>query len=58
MPLTAVDVKDLLGARYHIIRGALIAGVNNRMQGRSKYGIKRPKIILKNKTLIKMKGGL
>ena len=48
-------VKDLPGVRYHIIRGALdTAGVNNRMQGRSKYGTKRPKkIILKNKTLIK-----
>ena len=37
-------VKDLPGVRYHIIRGALdTAGVNNRMQGRSKYGTKRPK---------------
>ena len=37
-------VKDLPGVRYHIIRGALdCAGVANRMQGRSKYGAKRPK---------------
>jgi len=32
-------VKDLPGVRYHIVRGALdAAGVNNRKQGRSKYG--------------------
>ena len=37
-------VKDLPGVRYHIIRGALdTAGVANRMQGRSKYGAKKPK---------------
>jgi small subunit ribosomal protein S12 len=37
-------VKDLPGVRYHIVRGALdTAGVNGRMQGRSKYGTKRPK---------------
>lgn len=37
-------VKDLIGVRYHIIRGALdTQGVNNRKQGRSKYGTKRPK---------------
>jgi small subunit ribosomal protein S12 len=37
-------VKDLPGVRYHIIRGALDAqGVNDRRQGRSKYGAKRPK---------------
>jgi len=37
-------VKDLPGVRYHIIRGALdAAGVQNRNQGRSKYGAKRPK---------------
>ncbi|CAM2764522.1 30S ribosomal protein S12 [Hathewaya histolytica] len=37
-------VKDLPGVRYHIVRGALdSAGVNNRMQSRSKYGTKRPK---------------
>lgn len=37
-------VKDLPGVRYHIIRGALdAAGVQNRKQGRSKYGAKRPK---------------
>ncbi|WP_017873157.1 30S ribosomal protein S12 [Candidatus Caldatribacterium saccharofermentans] len=37
-------VKDLPGVRYHIIRGALdAAGVENRRQGRSKYGAKRPK---------------
>ena len=37
-------VKDLPGVRYHIIRGTLDAqGFNGRMQGRSKYGAKRPK---------------
>lgn len=37
-------VKDLPGVRYHIVRGALeTAGVENRSQGRSKYGTKRPK---------------
>ena len=37
-------VKDLPGVRYHIIRGTLdCAGVNNRKQGRSLYGVKRPK---------------
>ena len=37
-------VKDLPGIRYHIIRGTLdTAGVQNRTQGRSKYGAKRPK---------------
>jgi len=38
-------VKDLPGVRYHIVRGALdTAGVNGRMQSRSKYGTKRPKV--------------
>ena len=37
-------VRDLPGVRYHIIRGTLDAsGVEGRMQGRSKYGAKRPK---------------
>ncbi|GIW21942.1 MAG: hypothetical protein KatS3mg068_0949 [Candidatus Sericytochromatia bacterium] len=37
-------VKDLPGVRYHIIRGTLdTQGVKNRLQGRSKYGAKRPK---------------
>jgi len=37
-------VKDLPGVRYHIVRGSLdTTGVNNRKQGRSKYGAKRPK---------------
>ncbi|MDR1589731.1 MAG: 30S ribosomal protein S12 [Oscillospiraceae bacterium] len=37
-------VKDLPGVRYHIIRGTLdTQGVAKRMQGRSKYGAKRPK---------------
>ncbi len=37
-------VKDLPGVRYHIIRGSLdTAGVKDRMQGRSKYGAKKPK---------------
>jgi len=37
-------VKDLPGVRYHIVRGTLeSSGVENRRQGRSKYGAKRPK---------------
>ena len=37
-------VKDLIGVRYHIVRGTLdTAGVDKRRQGRSKYGTKRPK---------------
>jgi len=37
-------VKDLPGVRYHVIRGTLdTSGVNDRRQGRSKYGAKRPK---------------
>ncbi len=37
-------VKDLPGVRYHLVRGALdAAGVENRAQGRSKYGTKKPK---------------
>ena len=35
-------VPDLPGVRYHIVRGALdLQGVNNRKQGRSKYGTKK-----------------
>ncbi len=41
-------VKDLPGVRYHIVRGTQqTAGTNNRMQGRSKYGTKRPKAAAK-----------
>ena len=37
-------VKDLPGVRYHVVRGTLDSvGVQNRRQGRSKYGAKRPK---------------
>jgi len=37
-------IKDLPGVRYHIVRGALdTVGVQNRKQGRSKYGAKPPK---------------
>ena len=37
-------VKDLIGVRYHIIRGTMdTAGVEARRQGRSKYGAKKPK---------------
>lgn len=37
-------VKDLIGVRYHIIRGTMdTAGVEKRRQGRSKYGAKKPK---------------
>lgn len=37
-------VKDLPGVRYHIVRGSLdTQGVQDRKQGRSKYGAKKPK---------------
>ena len=37
-------VKDLIGVRYHIVRGVLdTQGVEKRRQGRSLYGNKRPK---------------
>lgn len=37
-------VKDLIGVRYHIVRGAMdTAGIEKRRQGRSKYGSKKPK---------------
>ncbi|HKL17955.1 MAG TPA: 30S ribosomal protein S12 [Halalkalibaculum sp.] len=37
-------VKDLPGVRYHIVRGTLdTAGVDDRKQGRSLYGTKKPK---------------
>ena len=37
-------VKDLPGVRYHVVRGSLdTQGVENRKQGRSKYGAKKPK---------------
>lgn len=37
-------VKDLIGVRYHIVRGTLdTQGVENRKQARSRYGTKRPK---------------
>ena len=36
-------VKDLIGVRYHIVRGTLdTKGVDDRKQGRSKYGAKKP----------------
>jgi small subunit ribosomal protein S12 len=39
-------VKDLPGVRYHILRGAMdTSGVDDRRQGRSKYGAKKPKAI-------------
>ena len=35
-------VRDLPGVRYHIVRGTLdSSGVDNRKQGRSKYGKKK-----------------
>ncbi len=37
-------VKDLPGVRYHIVRGNLdLQGVQDRKQGRSKYGSKKSK---------------
>ena len=39
-------VKDLPGVRYHIVRGTMdTTGVDDRRQGRSKYGAKKPKTI-------------
>ncbi|MDD2181608.1 MAG: 30S ribosomal protein S12 [Bacilli bacterium] len=36
--------KDLIGVRYHIVRGTMdTAGIDKRRQGRSKYGTKKPK---------------
>ena len=41
-------VKDLIGVRYHIVRGRLdAAGVEKRRQSRSLYGNKRPKPVKK-----------
>lgn len=41
-------VKDLIGVRYHIVRGRLDAtGVEKRRQARSRYGNKRPKAAAK-----------
>lgn len=43
-------VKDLIGVRYHIVRGVLdTQGVEKRRQGRSLYGNKKPKTGDKNK---------
>lgn len=37
-------VKDLIGVRYHVVRGTMdTAGVDARRQARSKYGTKKPK---------------
>lgn len=37
-------VKDLPGVRYHVVRGRYdTAGIEGRMQSRSKYGTRRPK---------------
>ena len=37
-------IKERTGVRYHVVRGTLdTVGVAGRMQGRSKYGAKRPK---------------
>ncbi|PCI20868.1 30S ribosomal protein S12 [Candidatus Wolfebacteria bacterium] len=37
-------VKDLIGVRYHVVRGVLdTEGVQNRTVSRSLYGTKRPK---------------
>ncbi|MBI79281.1 MAG: 30S ribosomal protein S12 [Pseudomonadota bacterium] len=37
-------VKDLPGVRYHVVRGTLdCSGIEDRRNGRSKYGSKRPK---------------
>lgn len=37
-------VKDLIGVRYHVVRGRYdTTGTENRLNERSKYGVKRPK---------------
>ena len=37
-------VKDMPGIRYHVVRGTLdTIGVQDRRQGRSKYGTKKPR---------------
>ena len=37
-------VKDLIGVRYHIVRGVLdTSGIEKRRKSRSLYGAKRPK---------------
>ena len=37
-------VKDLPGVKYHVIRGTLdTGGVINRIQSRSKYGVRKPR---------------
>lgn len=39
-------VKDLPGVRYHIVRGTLDAtGPEGRKQARSRYGVKKPKVV-------------
>lgn len=39
------SVKDLPGVRYHVVRGVLdTAGVDGRRRGRSRYGVKKPKV--------------
>jgi small subunit ribosomal protein S12 len=41
-------VKDLIGVRYHIVRGRLdTTGVEKRRQARSRYGTKMPKAAVK-----------
>jgi small subunit ribosomal protein S12 len=41
-------VKDLIGVRYHIVRGRLDAsGVEKRRKARSRYGNKKPKAVVK-----------
>lgn len=41
-------VKDLIGVRYHVVRGVLdTQGVEKRRQSRSLYGNKRPKAAAK-----------
>ncbi|MCX6755556.1 MAG: 30S ribosomal protein S12 [Candidatus Nomurabacteria bacterium] len=41
-------VKDLIGVRYHIVRGVLdTQGVEKRRQSRSLYGNKKPKAVKK-----------
>ncbi len=43
-------VKDLIGVRYHIVRGRLdTSGVDKRRKARSRYGNKKPKAAVAKK---------
>nr|WDD58054.1 ribosomal protein S12 [Haplothismia exannulata] len=46
-------VKDLPGVKYHVVRGTLdAAGVRDRQQGRSKYGVKKIQNKIRDASLV------